>query len=456
MGSRRLRVVEVLDANPVTSPFQLRICLICLLLIILDGFDLFIIGVAAPKLAAFLHSKPSSLGLAMSASQIGGIIGAVVLGMLADRIGRKWLVITSSLVFGLFTLLTVGIHSIEELALLRLIAGVGLGGAVTNALAFGSEYAPSRLRKTFAAVMFAGMPMGALVGGLLAAWFIPQFGWRSLFLFGGVAPIAIALLSIAILPESLEFLTIKGKDKARIRNIVARIAPVLARDEEVEFCPSEEKLPGVPLKNLFTEKRGPVTILFWLALAGAFYFVNILVLWEPWILHSAGATVTQYTLAYAAYNVGSPAGTIISGRLMDRYNPFLVLPVGFAVGFLCLVAFGLSLGSPFIMVVILSVICGFFISGSQCGTMALAAVSYPPDIRGTAVGWGYAAAKIGNWCAPVVVGYLLALGWGGAKICIANALVGLFCAVMILLLRGRSASAERFRSERALAVGMDR
>ena len=455
-GSRKVRVVEVLDANPVTSPFQLRICMICLLLIVLDGFDLFVIGVAAPKLAAFLHSKPSSLGLAMGASQIGGIIGAVILGMLADRIGRKWLVITCSLVFGLFTLLTVRIHTIQELAFLRLVAGLGLGGAVSNALAFGSEYAPSRLRKTFAAVMFAGMPMGALVGGLLAAWFIPQFGWQSLFLFGGLAPIVLAGFSIAILPESLEFLTAKGKDKARIRSIVAKIAPDLARDEEVEFCPSEEKLPGAPLRNLFTEKRAPVTILFWLALAGSFYFVNILVLWEPWILHSAGATVTQYTLAYVAYNVGSPTGTIISGRLMDRYNPFLILPVGFTIGFFCLLAFGSSLGSPFALIVVLSVFCGFFISGSQCGTMALATVSYPPDIRGTAVGWGYAAAKFGNWCAPVVVGYLLAAGWSGMKVCVTNALVGLFCALMILLLRSRSAAADRFRSERILAAGMGR
>jgi AAHS family 4-hydroxybenzoate transporter-like MFS transporter len=420
-------------------------------MMILDGFDMFVIGIAAPKLAEFLHSKPSALGLAMSTTQIGSIIGAVCLGMVADRIGRKWLLVASGTCFGLFTLSVIWITTVQQLALLRFITGVGLGGALTNAMTFGSEYAPTRLRKTFAATMMAGTPMGALVGGLLAAWFIPAFGWKSLFIFGGVAPIVIALVAATVLPESLEFLAGKGVDKARIRGIVAKIAPAMAADREAEFYPSEKKLAGVSVKNLFTEKRAPVTILFWLALAGAFYFVNILVIWEPWMLHSTGATVVQYTLAYAAYNIGSPIGTIFSGRLMDRTNPFRVLPVGFAVGFVCLTVFGLFAGAPFITVAILSMFCGFFISGSQCGTMALATVSYPPDIRGTAVGWGYSAAKVGNFLAPVVVGYLLAMGWSVPRICTTSAFAGLFCAAVVLLLRGRTAAAERFRAETAPA-----
>jgi AAHS family 4-hydroxybenzoate transporter-like MFS transporter len=366
-------------------------------------------------------------------------------------LGRKWLLVASGLVFGFFTLLTVWITSVEQLALLRFIGGLGLGGALTNAMAFGSEFAPTRLRKTFAATMMAGTPIGALVVGLLAAWFLPRFGWPSLFIFGGVMPMVIALLAAAVLDESLEFLTAKKKDKARIRGIVAKISPALAADAEAEFYPSEKKIAGVSVRNLFKERRAPVTILFWMALAGAFYFVNILVIWEPWMLHSSGATVVQYTLAYVAYNIGSPVGTIVSGRLMDRMDPFRVLPIGFTIGFVCLAVFGFFAGAPFFTVCILSMICGFFITGSQCGTMALATVSYPSDIRGTAVGWGYSAAKVGNWLAPVVVGYLLAMGWSVPKVCATSAFAGLFCAVVVLLLRTRVAAADHFRAEMVTA-----
>jgi AAHS family 4-hydroxybenzoate transporter-like MFS transporter len=452
MERRAVRVAEVFDANPVTSSFQLRICAVCFLLVVLDGFDLFIIGVAAPKIIAYLHCKPSAFGLAMSANQVSSILGAIFWGMLADRAGRKWTLVMCSFIFGLFTLLTVWITTVEQLALLRFIAGIGLGGAVTNALAFGSEYAPTRLRKTFASTMFAGMPAGALLGGLLAAWAIPHLGWQSLFAFGGIAPMAVAAVAAGALPESLEFLTAKRKDQARIRKIVAKITPAFARDEQIDFYPSEKKVSGGSVKNLFTEKRAPMTILFWLALAGSFYFVLILIIWMPTMLHMAGATPVQYSLAYAAMNVGGTLGTILCGRFMDRRDPYKILAIGFVMGYLGLTGFGLIAGGSFFVIVLVAIYCGFFISGAQDGTMALTAVSYPPDIRGTAVGWGYAAAKVGSWFAPVVGGYLLSAGWSVPKICSVNAFAGLFCAGIMLVLKSRAAAAERLRVEASVAV----
>ena len=165
MASKTVSVREVFDANPVASSYQIWVCFLCFLVTFLDGFDLTVIGVAMPKIADFLHSKPNALGLAMSASLVGSAIGAVIMGMLSDRLGRKWMLVVSAFVFGLFTFLTIFITSVGQLALFRFIAGLGLGGAVPNALAFGSEYAPNRLRKTFAATMFAGIPMGATIAG---------------------------------------------------------------------------------------------------------------------------------------------------------------------------------------------------------------------------------------------------------------------------------------------------
>lgn len=435
MAEKTVSVAEVFDSSPVTSSYQLWVCFLCFVITFLDGFDQTMIGVAIPKIAEFLRVKPGVLGLAMSSGLVGTLLGAISIGMLADHFGRKWMLVISALIFGLFTLLTVLISSVAQLALMRFIQGLGLGGVIPNALAFGSEYAPTRLRKTFVTTMMAGVPTGAILSGLLGAWFIPQFGWQSLFVLGGVVPIIIALLAAALLPESLEFLASEGKEKVLIRNIVAKIAPDLSKDEQVEFCPTQKKLPGVPVKNLFAERRALMTILFWMALVGAFWLGAILISWAPTLLHKSGATVVQYSLAFAAFNFGGVVAAILVGRLMDLRNPFRILSIGFVIAFASLVFFGWFAGVSLLTAVLLLIICGFFINGTQSGTMALTTVSYPVDMRGTAVGWAYAVSKTGNAVSAAVVGYLLTLGWSVSRICGSNAFIGLFCAALILILQ---------------------
>ncbi len=451
MASKAISVKEVFGASPVASSYQIWVCFLCFLVTLLDGFDLTVIGVAIPRIAESLHSKPSALGLAMSAGLVGAGVGSVALGMLADRFGRKRMLVICALVFGVFTFLTVFITDAGQLALYRFLAGLGLGGTTPNAIAFGAEYAPERLRKTFTATMFAGIPTGATLGGLLGAWFVPRFGWQSLFVFGGVAPIVIALITAAVLPESLEFLVTQGKDKVRIRNIVMKIAPVLARDEQAEFCPSQKKLPGVPLKNLFTENRALMTIVLWIALTGSYYFMYIPVVWAPTLLHKSGATVVQYSLAYAALTFASILAAILIGRLMDWGNPYTILPTTFTIGFVSLVVFGWFAGSGFLTIALLAAACGFFIGGGQAGLVALAPALYPTDIRGTALGWAYAIGKLGNALAAAAGGYLLGMGWSVSKVCSINAFVGLFCAALILMLRGRAAASARFQREPAVS-----
>ncbi|MFH1117000.1 MAG: MFS transporter, partial [Pseudomonadota bacterium] len=147
MASRSLTVAEFLD-NSAFTPYQMWVCLLCVLVTVLDGFDLTVIGVALPKIAEHLKSEPKALGLAVGAGQFGPLVGAAILGMLADRWGRKMMLIISALLFGGFTLLTAYITSVEQLAVCRFLAGIGLGGAIPNALAYGSEYSPSRNRAT--------------------------------------------------------------------------------------------------------------------------------------------------------------------------------------------------------------------------------------------------------------------------------------------------------------------
>lgn len=437
------------------SPYQYLICTLCFLVTFFDGLDLTVVGVALPKIADSLHCAPSALGLALSAGQFGPLLGAIVLGMLADRWGRKWMLFFSALIFGIFTLSTAWITSVEQLALFRFLAGIGLGGAVPNALTLGSEYAPQRARAFVVATMFAGMPAGAMTGGLLAAYCIPHFGWPSLFLLGGCAPLVLGILIAFFLPESLEFLVRRGtvRDNIAIRRIIARISSHTI-DDGVRFVASSPKAAGVPVKRLFTEGRALTTILLWVICAAALYLLWILNTWSPTLLRNSGATVQQYSLAYAFLCFGAVLSSLFIGRAMDSFDPFRVLQFGFILAAVSLVAFGLGAGSgSFAVIALLSVICGICINGSQTGTLAVATLAYPSDIRATGLGWAYAIAKVGALLAPLTGGFLLSRNWTVSQLCSINALVGLFTAGILFILQKQHAADGTQAGEAAVVTG---
>lgn len=420
------------------SFFQYRICALCFLICFLDGFDLTIISVALPKIADHLNSSASSLGIALGAGQFGPLVGAIILGSLSDKFGRKWMLFLCALLFGFFTLITVTITSPEQLGLYRFLAGVGLGGAIPNALAISSEYAPQRSRAFIVATMYAGMPTGAMAGGILAASLIPSFGWQSLFYAGGYAPFALGIFIAFFLPESLEFLISrnKNKDMSRVRKIVHKINHSIAADSSVEFANTDDAAPGTPIKRLFTEGRCVTTLLLWAICSGALYLLWVINTWAPTLLKNTGATVEEYSIAFSFLSFGAIISSLFIGRTIDRHNPFRVLQIGFVLAAISLVTFGIGAETgSFALISILSVVCGVFIYGSQTGTLTIAALSYPASIRGTAIGWTYAVAKTGAMAAPIIGGYLLDLQWSISKICGANAIVGILTAGALIVLQ---------------------
>ncbi|MGD0230871.1 MAG: MFS transporter [Syntrophorhabdales bacterium] len=415
--------------------------ILCFCCTLLDGFDLTVIGVAVPKIAEYLRVKPPALGMAMSAGQFGPLIGAALLGMLADRIGRKKMLVACAIGFGLFTMLCAFITSVEELALFRFIAGLGLGGAVPTAIAFGTEYAPTRSRATLATTMYAGVPLGATVSGLAAVYLLPHFGWQSLFIMGGGIPIVIAIVMAFLLPESLTFLVRReDKGQAKVRRIVAKIAPAFAKDKDVEFCSTDIRRPGVPLKHLFLEGRATTTILLWFCFFIGYYLIYLMLSWAPTLLKRSGASIQHYSLAFALINFGSAMATVTVGRLMDKAkNPYRILQGGFILGFLSMVAFGFFAQSPFIVIASMSVLCGLFINGTVSGLVALVILSYPVDITGSAVGWAYAVGRSGATLAPLIGGIFIGLNWTVFEICAGNGLGALIIMGILAILAAHSA-----------------
>ena len=436
MPANSVSVRDVLDSGRFTL-YQTWICALCFLLAFFDGFDLSLVGISLPKITEFLNSTPAALGLAMSAGNVGALIGALVLGMLADRLGRKQMLLVSAFTFGIFTFAIAYIQSVEQLVLLRFIAGFGMGGAIPNALAFGSEYAPSDKRATLVTTMYAGVAIGATSAGFFSSYFLPRYGWQSLFLAGGLVACLIGFVALIFLPESMEFLVKRGNasDKVRVHKIVSKITPSYSSLENVEFISSEERLPGVPFKHLFKEGRTANTLLLWMAFVLSYYLQWMILSWTPTLLNKSGASTQESSLAFAYVNMGAVVATILIGVLMDKFSPFKILKIGFFLAFVGIFIFGNFAASTFIVVAFVSAVMGFFVIGCNSGLMGLAAISYPADIRGTGLGWATGVGRSGSFLAPVVVGNMLTEGWSVNAICTTNAILALVVILVIFLMQ---------------------
>src|SRR6478736_5879952 len=217
-GASLVDVADFIDQQPVGG-FQMRLLLTCAAVLFLDGFDTQAIGYVAPALAKEWGLTKGALGPVFSAGLFGLMIGALVFGPLADRIGRKKIIILSTLAFGIGTLATAFINDVNTLLLVRFLTGLGLGGAMPNTIAITSEFSPHRRRATMVMIMFCGFSVGAALGGLLAAALIPHFGWRSVFVVGGVAPLLLAPVLAAHLPESVRFLAFTGRADQQVAEL---------------------------------------------------------------------------------------------------------------------------------------------------------------------------------------------------------------------------------------------
>src|SRR6202049_1540581 len=253
-------VAGFIDAQPVGG-FQLKLLLTCAAVLFLDGFDTQAIGYVAPALAKEWGLTKGALGPVFSAGLFGLMIGALLFGPLADRVGRKKIIILSTLAFGIGALVTALVQDLNTLLAIRFLTGLGLGGAMPNAIAMTSEFNPRRRRATMVMIMFCGFSVGAALGGLLAAALIPQFGWRSVFVIGGIAPLLLAPILALRLPESVRFLALTGYANQRVAELLRLITPRAAFSPASRFVVHEPELTGLPVLHLFRGGRTLVTLL---------------------------------------------------------------------------------------------------------------------------------------------------------------------------------------------------
>ncbi|WP_158912566.1 MFS transporter [Caulobacter sp. S45] len=392
------------------GPFQWTVLILCFSAALLDGYDAQIVGFVISGMARTWHVGRAAFGSVFSAGFAGLLIGALAMGTAADRWGRKTILIISTVLFGLFSFLTIFANSIDTLVLLRFLTGFGVGGALPNAIALSGEYGPRSHRITMMTTVGAGVSVGATLAGLIASQVLPHFGWRAVFYIGGLAPLALVLVLVGFLPESLRFLIIRKRSRRAAEKIVRRMAPDLVLDASTVFSISEMHRTGLPVKHLFTEGRGPLTVVMWLAFLCNNAALYTLIPWLPTLVHGMGLSIANAAAIVSVFSIGGICGAVGVGRFIDSANPYRVLVLVLFVAAVSTVSIGL-VGVKFLPLTATIFVAGFCVAGGQHGANAHAGGFYPTFMRSTGLGWAMGVGKGGSIFGPLLLGELLRRRW---------------------------------------------
>ena len=421
--------------NNTISWLQWRVVLLCGLVAILDGFDTQAIAFVAPLLSEEFGIAKSEMGSIFSAALIGLMLGAFILSPISDRIGRKPVIIFSCALMGVFCLLTATADSARELMLYRFLTGLGLGGAIPNLNTLTSEYAPKRARAALMTFMFAGFPAGAVLGGILSVKLIEHFGWQSVFIVGGVAPLILSALLLFLLPESLKFLSTRGKKPKLQLKILKAIKTNTygITENNLEELETEINTSDGSVADLFRNGLFPMTVIIWLI-----FFCNLLMMytlmsWLPSVMKEAGLPLDKAIITQVILNLGAIVGGIILSKFIDRFGAFIVLISAFIIAGLSLASIGFMTSSMYALFTIVFITGGTVI-GTQFGLNAFTVGVYPTSIRATGLGWALAVGRVGAIIGPVLTGIYLSLAWSIENIFIMTALPAIIIILSLVML----------------------
>jgi AAHS family 4-hydroxybenzoate transporter-like MFS transporter len=422
-GAREVNIGDLIDARPL-SRLQLTVLTLCFLVVLLDGFDNQVIGIVAGAMAKDLRIPLTQFGAVFGTGLAGMILSGIFVGPLADRWGRKRMLIVATLCFGVASLLTVRVQTLPELLIVRFLTGIGLGGVLPNIIALTAEFSPRRLSRTCITAMICGLPAGAVIGGLLAAALLPHFGWQAMFYVGGLAPIVLAVMLMFWLPESIRYLIMRGAYPERVARIVRALevgAIDGGADTQGVLYTSQDSLArsggnsGGSVRRIFTEGRALSTIFLWIP-----YFLNLTVLyfilnWLPAVIVASGRSQSLGIAAITAFSIGGIMGCLIQGPLMNRVGAARSMIAEFLV--VALYATLLGTTSPGrVGLVIATVVAGGALVGIQAGLNALAAEIYPTAIRATGAGWALGVGRCGSIAGPIAGGLMLSMHWDAQQI----------------------------------------
>jgi MFS transporter, AAHS family, 4-hydroxybenzoate transporter len=429
--ARSIDVQSFLNEHPF-SGFQWLIFTMCFLIVLLDGFDTAAIGYIAPSLIQEWGVSKPALAPVLSAALFGLAGGALASGPLADRLGRRLVLNVSVLVFAVACLISAFSQDLQSLTIWRFITGLGLGAAMPNAVTLMSEYCPAQRRATLTNAMFCGFPLGAAFGGFLAAWMIPQFGWRSVLILGGVAPLALLAMMFFVMPESVRYMVAKGYATDRIRAVLRRISASAANAKSffmTEAKPTTEAKGGLAV--VFSSAYRVGSLMLWLAYFMGLVIFYALINWMPILFKDAGIDPRTGTLISALFPLGG-VGAVFFGWLMDRFNANRIIAVGYALTAIAIYAIGQVAGNVGLLALTV-VVAGTIMNTSQSSMPALAAGFYPTSGRATGVSWMLGIGRFGGIAGSFLVAQLTALQMTFSQVFTVVAAAGVISAIALMV-----------------------
>ncbi|MCG2629377.1 MULTISPECIES: MFS transporter [Bradyrhizobium] len=386
--------------------FHLNVVLWPLLVTIADGFDLVVMGYAAPEIIKILNFDRSAMGVILSSSLVGMLIGTPIAGYLGDRFGRKPLIVLSTLLFGLATCSTVLAASVAQFCALRFVAGVGLAGIIPNATALVSEFIPRRVRGAFLIVVQLGVQIGGIVPGLVAAYLVSRYGWEVLFHIGGAAPVVLATVLVFVLPESIKYLSLVPSKRAELLRIARALDPRGHLPDDAVFALKSTGSRGalsplVPLRN----GMHIITPLLWLLAVVNLFTTLLMASWAPTVLRDIGLSPEAAALTATLFGLGGLIGSFMLTVGFNRYG-FLVIVAFYIVAIPSMAL----IGQPFVdrgVLPWLVLVTGICVAGTQSAINSAFGMLYPTTIRSNCVGWGMAIGRLGAIGGPLFGGFLM-------------------------------------------------
>jgi AAHS family 4-hydroxybenzoate transporter-like MFS transporter len=407
--SQLLRVEQLVDEQSI-GRFNVQLLIWSFLAMFADGYDLSAMPFAAPSLVHEWHLPADVFGPVFSASLIGILFGAPLMGWVGDRFGRRIAIIIGCILYGVSTLSMVLAHSLEQMIALRVITGIGLGGLMPNTIALSSELSPKRWRATLVVLMFTGITLGSGTPGPVAAWLVPLYGWQVLFILGGLVPLIVAACLPFVLPESIKFLVMHPERRPELLRTARSLRPELTIADDARFETASAARANINPLQIFRGGLAAITPLLWLCFVMVLmsnYFLNS---WMPLLFQISGLSPKAAALTSSLYHVGGTLGGVLLSVLLDRFG-FVAIAVLLVIAVPSIVLIGVP-GTGIATLAVVSTIAGFGVLGGQFGNNASAGLLYPTAVRSTAVGCAFAIGRFGGIAGPIVGGLLLQRHWG--------------------------------------------
>ena len=420
--------------------FHAGVLLWCALIIICDGYDLAVAGIALPSIMKDMGVTAQNAGFMVSSALFGMMFGAIFLGTIADRIGRRKAIAICIALFSVFTAAAGFTHDPYTFSAMRFLAGLGIGGVMPNVVAQMTEYSPKKIRATMVTLMFSGYAVGGMLAALLGKGLLETYGWSSVFLAAGL-PVLLIPVILKTLPESMPFL-IRENRLDELKQIVARMEPSYRPDADDRFAlPAQDRAEGAPIGKLFQDGRGFSTAMFWIAFFMCLFMVYALSSWLTKLIASAGYSLGSALTFVLVLNFGAVIGAVGGGWLADRFNIKYVLMGMYALAAVSITLLGFKV--PTELLFLLVGLAGASTIGTQIVTYAYAGQFYPMAIRSTGIGWASGVGRSGAILAPIAIGTLVGMALPLEQNFMAIAIPAAIAVIAVSLIRhGRSASVQ--------------